>query len=145
MWSKIQAWFGGLVKSFNDFLQANPKVKNWLDGLEKVVIASVLSYFAVVVNDLTNGVPLTVNMSHGLLVGLAGGLWIAVSGAIKAYSQNLHDVILANVQDSSNQLNVATPTTSSALTPVTSPMLANAPVPGAPTVAPRTPNLPPRN
>jgi hypothetical protein len=143
MWSKIQAWFGGLVKSFNDFLQANPKVKNWLDGLEKVVIASVLSYFAVVVNDITNGVPLTVNMSHGLLVGLAGGLWIAVSGAIKAYSQNLHDIILANTQDATQAIQPTgnAPVTSSVLTPVAAPL----PSTLTPTPAPKAPNLPPRN
>ena len=143
MWPKIQGWVGGLVKNFNDFLQANPKVKNWLDGLEKVVIASVLSYFAVVVNDLTNGVPLTVNMSHGLLVGLAGGLWIAVSGAVKAYSQNLHDIILANNQDAVQAIqptgnqpvsNGNQPVSKSTLTPMadSTPVVPKSPLPDVP-------------
>lgn len=121
----LKAWYLLQGQGLRAYLQANPKIKNWLDGLEKVVIASVLSYSALIFNEYTHGLPLTGNMSHGLLAGLLGGLFIAVSGPVKAYCQNLHDEVLANNQDvgqalTSNQIAArdVPPPKSSALTPL---------------------------
>lgn len=97
--SKIKDFVLSLIGQVKAFLMAHPKFKNWLDGLEKAVIASVLAYGAMIVNHLTDGTPLPVNLTHGLLVGIAGGFFIVISGAVKAYCQNLHDFITANNQD----------------------------------------------
>lgn len=125
MWKRLANWFSPIVDSVKNYLQAHPKVKNWLDGLEKVVIASVLSYLALVVKIVTDslmaGTPIHQDF-HLLAVAFFSGLFIAVSGPVKAYCQNLHDVILANNQDNSMASSLDVPlTTSSVLTPVANP------------------------
>lgn len=128
MLQNFKLWILSITKGLNDYLQAHPKVKNWLDGLEKAVIASVLTYGAMIVNHLTDGTPLPVNLSHGLLVGIAGGFFIVVSGAIKAYCQNLHDIILAANQDNVMALPIDVPLpTTSTLTPISAPVKATPP------------------
>jgi hypothetical protein len=125
MWDKIKLFFVTAVKPIDNFLTAHPKFKNILSSLEKVVITSVLGYFATVlksiVDSITAGAPMPHDF-HLLLVGFGGGLYIAVSGAIRAWAQENHDKILAVVQDNVMALPQEVPIpTNSVLTPLPAP------------------------
>lgn len=86
-WEKVKFWLAGIVKGFNDYLMAHPVLKNWIDGLEKVVMGTAISYILACLSP-----------EHTQAFTISGFVF-SVWGAIKAYSQNLHDIVLANTQD----------------------------------------------
>lgn len=122
MWLKIKVW----LKGANDFLTAHPVIKNLLDGFGKCVLGATIAYVGPIL-DPKDAVELT-----------TGGLGVAVMGAVKAWLQNNHDVILAQVQDvtekvltgSSVALIAGDQTTSSKLTPIDVSVPKSAPVNG---------------
>jgi hypothetical protein len=124
LYQKAKDAIAAAIKPINDFLTAHPKFKNILGGLEKTVLASVVAYFATVLKTVTDALSSGAPMPHDfhcLLVGFGGGLYLAVSVAIRAWAQENHDQILAVVQDNAPSPQGAPVATSSVLTPIQSP------------------------
>lgn len=124
MWQKIKLFFVTAGKSMDDFLTAHPKFKNVLASLEKAVLASIVGYFATVLKSIADNISAGAPMPHDfhlLLVGFGGGLYLTISGAIRAWAQQNHDTILAVVQDNVMALPQNVPVaTNSVLTPLPS-------------------------
>jgi hypothetical protein len=77
------------LDAVNQFLAANPKIKNILDGAVKAAEGGVIIYISPFISSLVANPAQAATVLHGLSLTGAG---IAIGGNLKAYLQHQQDI-----------------------------------------------------